>query len=98
DPLVTGVQTCALPIFPRQGRPASAHRLAHDGERVRRGTLRGAVGRRGRVRPGTPPAPLSSIALLAPGTEGYLGYCGIGLCPLKQIGRASCREMEWEEV
>src|SRR5207253_10608565 len=36
--------------FPRPSEATSSHRLAHDGERVRRGTLRGAVGRRDWVR------------------------------------------------
>src|SRR5207247_5732731 len=90
DPLVTGVQTCALPISPG----------GEDRERGRRGRSRGgSTGRRrssqrrarGRRTPRRSPATLVrwGVGLAAAGDVVAVGA---------QIGRASCREGEegWE--
>src|SRR5207244_4777143 len=83
DDLVTGVQTCALPISPRsRGRTASSSGSSARTPRARLPSSRRCARRRGKhpraPRPHTPPA--------------RRGSRGRGS---RKIGRASCRERVW---
>src|SRR5207244_10073279 len=80
DDLVTGVQTCALPIFGLR----SAGRV---GPRSRRSSARRALEERARTRSARRTGGRSPERL-GPARRGPLRRCGT---PGRQIGRASCR-------
>src|SRR5207247_2886905 len=94
DPLVTGVQTCALPIFHAQERgrgPGLSYRDLHRG--TARGTDRAAPGAdelASRPRRETQ----RHLAREPEGAQTYRGDLRLDEDHRQQIGRASCRESE----
>src|SRR5205823_10628534 len=92
DKLVTGVQTCALPICRRE---APARPLPCDGEADRGRVPRSARRRdpRGAARAARPPRGASRPALRAAGRDGRDSYqIATVRTTATKIGRASCRE------